>query len=237
MNIVNKLGNLVDKISRNPICWSCGLNHAGKKLICDECISHIIKVNNPCVQCGLTHELDSKICVHCLSKPRIWQHMVAPLSYQTPVSQLIHQLKYNQNLGVLKALIELVENEFHLKDVGADLLIPVPLHTNRYIERGFNQSLEIAKRLSRISDIAVNDDMIERIVDTTRQSELKLKQREKNIKNAFLVDDKIVNYQHVIIVDDVVTSGSTVYEIAKECLRKGVKRVDIWALARAELQT
>lgn len=235
--LVNKLRGFVPQFFQTSTCWSCGLIHNEPKLICNTCELNIVKVSKPCLQCGLSHNGSSMCCVHCLSKPKLWQSMIAPLSYQTPVSQLIHQLKYNQNLGVLTSIMELVEPCFNALVDKPDLIIPVPLHQNRYLERGFNQSLEIAKRISQITNVPLNDVLVERIVDTERQSELKLKQREKNIKNAFKVDKALGNYNHIAIVDDVITSGSTVHELTKQCLKQGVKKVDIWAVARAELQS
>lgn len=231
MNLVNKLLN---EFMHNPVCWSCGLGHAGKNRLCDDCHDSIKSVFEPCLQCGLSHAGDTKTCVQCLSQPKLWQQMIAPLSYASPVSRLIQQLKYNQKLEVLKALMELVLPAFKSLDEQPQLLIPVPLHQNRYIERGFNQSYEITVMLSKALNVAYSDDLVERIVDTKRQSELSLKQRENNIKNAFLVNADIKDYEHIIIVDDVITSGSTVHELTKQCLKKGVKRIDVWALARTE---
>ena len=235
MNIVNKLHDIVNQFLHNPVCWSCGLSHKGQKSVCFACESSIQHVHEPCLQCGLSHRGSEEICVQCLSKPKLWQYMVAPLSYKKPVSHLIQRLKYNQKLEVLSALIELVTPKFQAIQPKPDLLIPVPLHQNRYIERGFNQSYEIAISLSKRLDIPCDENYVERVLDTPRQSDLKLKQREDNIKNAFVVDKDLSHFQHIVIVDDVVTTGSTVHEITKHCLRNGVKRVDVWAIARTEL--
>ncbi len=235
MNIVNKLQQILNQFLHNPVCWSCGLGHKGDLLICAECHFNIQRVIEPCLQCGLSHAGEGNVCVQCLSHPKLWQQMVAPLSYKPPVRQLIQQLKYNQKLEVLKALVELELPRYQAIFPKPDLLVPVPLHQNRYIERGFNQSLEITVLLSKTLNIPYSDNLVERVVDTSRQSGLKLKQREKNIKNAFLVNDDIRVFNHVVIVDDVITSGSTVNELVKTCWRKGVKRIDVWALARTEL--
>lgn len=235
MNIVNKLQQLLNQFLHNPVCWSCGLSHKGDLLICHQCQINIQRVINPCLQCGLSHAGEGTICVHCLTKPKLWQQMIAPLSYTTPISQLIQQLKYNQKLEVLKALLELDRLKFQSIEPKPELLIAVPLHQNRMIERGFNQSLEIAILLSKATNIPYSDKFVERVIDTPRQSDLKLKQREKNIKNAFLVTEDLAGFNHIVIVDDVITTGSTVHELVKHCLKQGVKRVDVWALARTEL--
>jgi len=231
MNLVNKMLN---EFIHHSVCWSCGLDHGGQKLICEDCHSAIKQVIEPCCQCGLSHMGETRICVQCLSEPKLWQTMIAPLSYVLPVSHVIQRLKYNQKLEVLKSLIELVMPVFQALEQKPQLLIPVPLHQNRYIERGFNQSFEISAMLSKALGIPFSDDLVARIIDTQRQSELSLKQRKENIKNAFFVNTQLSDYEHIAIVDDVITSGSTVHELVKQCLKKGVKRVDVWALARTE---
>ncbi len=235
MNLVNKPHDILNQFLHNPVCWSCGLTHSGKQLTCAHCFLSIKRVVAPCKQCGLSHAGESDICLKCQTTPKLWQEMAAPLSYKNPISHLIQQLKYNQQLEVLQALIELVLPAFRSITKKPDILISVPLHLNRYLERGFNQSYEMAKMLSKNLNIKCSDSMVERVIDTVRQSELKLKQREKNIKNAFQISDELGEYDHVVIIDDVITSGSTVHELVKQCLRKGVKRVDVWAIARTEL--
>lgn len=235
MNIVNKLPSLLDTFLHNSVCWSCGLSHKGKKLVCVDCELAIKCVEAPCVQCGLSHAGKGETCIHCLSKPKLWNEMLAPLSYQNPISHLVQLLKFNQKLDVLKALVELITPQFESITVKPDILIPVPLHKNRYLERGFNQSYEIAKLLSKELGIPCDSYFVERVIDTPRQSELKLKQREKNIKNAFYVDNRLSHYQHIALIDDVITSGSTVHELTKQCHKSGVKKVDVWAVARTEI--
>jgi len=236
MDIVNKLQDIVNQFLHNPVCWNCGLSHNGSKLICAPCESAILHVQAPCKQCGLSHNGLGEICIRCLTTPKLWQTMVAPLSYKKPISHSIQLLKFNQKLEVLRSLVELVEPTFSTLHPMPQLLIPVPLHQNRYRQRGYNQSYEIALILSKALGVPCSDHYAERIIDTPRQSDLKLKQREKNIKNAFLVDDAIGQYQHIAIIDDVVTTGSTVHELTKHCLRNGVKTVDVWAIARTELK-
>lgn len=236
MNLVNILKQKFDDNLRqalhNPVCWSCGLQHSGASLICDACRPQIKTVFNPCKLCGLSHQNQSQICNYCQKHPTLWQQMIAPLSFTTPVRELILQLKFSQKLSLLSALIELALPYYTAHQHGC--LMPVPLHSERYRERGFNQSFEIAIMLAQQLDMTLVDQMISRVVNTPRQSELKFKQRQHNIKNAFSVDAKIKQFEHVIIVDDVITSGSTVKEVAKACLKQGVKRVDVWALARTE---
>ncbi len=205
-------------------------------LTCSACDGMIKRIVKPCRLCGLSHVGQQPICVVCLTKAPNWQLMIAPLSYQQPISLLIQRLKYNQKLDVLKILVELALPYFNALSSKPDLLVPVPLHPNRYLQRGFNQSLEIAILLSKALAIPYSDVLIERVIDTERQSELKFNQRLTNVKNAFLVAESMNNYQHIALIDDVVTTGNTVREVTKKCLKSGVTKVEIWALARAEIK-
>ncbi len=113
-----------------------------------------------------------------------------------------------------------------------ELIIPVPLHHARYRSRGFNQAIEISRPLSATLKIPMDNHAVKRIINTSSQSELHAKERHKNIRGAFQVK-KAINAKHIAIIDDVITTGSTVTELAKVLKRAGVKRVDVWSFARA----
>lgn len=111
-------------------------------------------------------------------------------------------------------------------------LIPVPLHRKRYHQRGFNQAIEIAQPISRQLNIPLDTRCCLRRVDTTAQAELHADERRKNIRGAFQVRHHI-NYKHVAIIDDVVTTGATVNELAKMLRKEGVTKIEVWCCARA----
>jgi ComF family protein len=122
----------------------------------------------------------------------------------------------------------------HLKQSAQvpDLIVPVPLHKFRYRERGFNQAIEIAKIFSKELHIPLDITSCIRHHDTPHQIELSAKQRRKNMKNVFTLI-KPINANHVAILDDVMTTGSTAHELASLLKKAGVSRIDIWACARA----
>jgi ComF family protein len=113
-----------------------------------------------------------------------------------------------------------------------DCLIPVPLHKARYRERGFNQSIEIARTAGKALQIPVDVHSCIRHRDTPHQTQLTAKQRRKNMKNAFSIRQAIPA-RHIAIIDDVMTTGSTVHELAAVLKKAGVARVDVWVCARA----
>ncbi len=111
-------------------------------------------------------------------------------------------------------------------------ILPVPLHPARYRERGFNQSIEIGKTLSRQLQVPLELNACSRIKNSEHQIGSSANQRSKNIKKAFALN-KPLNYKSVAILDDVMTTGSTVSELAKTLKREGLEKVDVWICARA----
>jgi ComF family protein len=113
-----------------------------------------------------------------------------------------------------------------------ECIIPVPLHPKRLRQRGYNQALELARPIARGLKIKLETQLCQRIRNTLPQTELSLRSRQANLRNAFQITPT-VPYQHIAIVDDVVTTGHTVYELARIFKRAGVAQIEIWAVARA----
>ena len=113
-----------------------------------------------------------------------------------------------------------------------DMLVPVPLHTSRYLDRGFNQSLEMGRLIARKLNIPLNDTLIVRQKKSQSQVSLSAKERQKNVRGIFSNSGRL-NGQHVAVIDDVMTSGSTVNEVAKVLKKAQAGRVDVWVFARA----
>lgn len=171
------------------------------------------------------------MCGACLQHPPAFDHARAALVYTFPTDKLIQALKYGGQLALAKLLGEL------LAAAVADLprphqIVPMPLHHARLKSRGFNQALEIAKIVSKRLAIPLAPDLIQRIVDTPLQAMLALDARHKNIKGAFACKHDL-HGQHITIVDDVMTSGATLNELAKQLKRAGAAEVDAWIVARA----
>ncbi len=112
-----------------------------------------------------------------------------------------------------------------------DLIIPVPLHPKRTRERGFNQALELARPVAKSLEIPIDYHSLHRIRHTPKQANLTASQRHENLKNSFHIRKKI-KVPHVVLFDDVMTTGTTVGLLAEELIKNGVKRVDIWICAR-----
>jgi len=145
---------------------------------------------------------------------------------------LITTLKFGSHYKNARLLGLLLAD--HLKKTAQrpDLILPVPLHKSRYRERGFNQAIEIAKTVSKELQIPLDLSSCLRHRHTPHQIALTAKQRHLNIKNAFSIR-KPIHAQHIAILDDVMTTGSTAHELALLLKKAGVSRVDVWICARA----
>lgn len=152
--------------------------------------------------------------------------------HQGAIRYLIGNLKFSADYKNARLLGLLLAD--HLKQTAErpDLILPVPLHTARYRERGFNQSIEIARTVAQTLQTPLNLSCCKRHRDTPHQTQLAAKNRRKNLKNAFSVV-KPIQVRHIAILDDVMTTGSTAHELAKVLKKAGASRVDVWVCARA----
>lgn len=186
----------------------------------------------PCPHCGLPLETTGDECGACIRNPPAFSRTLALFRYEDPVKYLIHALKFNRKLYVAHVLGELMAEHYAQQDPRADMIIPVPLHTARLRERGFNQALELARPVAARLRIPVNVHACVRIRGTAAQSDLSAEQRAKNIKGAFEVRERCEG-RRVAIIDDVMTTGATVDELTRMLIVHGVEDVQVWVCARA----
>ncbi len=229
LNIRHKLAQVL-----NPgLCLGCGISIKSNRYFCRHCDASLLRVANPCVACGQPNPVTGELCPACLHSPPKWQTMVAPLVYQDATRKFVHQLKFTEQTQLAEALVHHLLPAY--RSTRAQVLMPVPLHRSRLLERGFNQSLEIADALSRRLQIPVDRHSLQRVRATDAQSGLSLNQRQQNLARAFHYHQRGQDYHTVAIVDDVITSGSTMTEICKLLLRHGIESIEVWSLARAVL--
>jgi len=175
-------------------------------------------------------------CGRCLLKSPPWDALVYVTEYKAPLRQLIYKLKFNATPALAPALARLLllrildaRGEGRIRR--ADIILSVPLHKRRAIMRGYNQSALIALPLARWLGCTYLVSAITRQRVTPAQHQLSAKQRSHNLKAAFSVDIPLSG-RHIAIVDDVVTTGSTVGEIAQMLKSQGAATVQIWCLCR-----
>jgi ComF family protein len=180
-----------------------------------------------CPQCALpTHQ--GRLCGACLSHPPRFDAVTAAFVYEWPLAPVIHQYKYAGNL----ALAQLFARALATRIAGAaDLIIPMPLAPRRLRERGFNQALEIARIVSRATGIALATAACRRVRDSAPQATLPWKERAKNIRGAFVCDADLRG-KRVAVIDDVLTTGATLNEIARNLRKAGAVEIQGWVVAR-----
>lgn len=143
---------------------------------------------------------------------------------------MLHAFKYSSNLALIEVLAKPLA-QFAAGDPKPDFLLPMPLHPGRLKERGFNQSLEIAKPISRWLDIPLAADACRRTRDTPPQAGLKLRERRRNIRGAFACDLDLSG-KSVAVLDDVMTTGATLEELSRALRRRGAATISAWVVAR-----
>ena len=217
-------------------CLLCKTPSLGSELLCLACTQDLpYHQGKQCRQCAvLIDQSATDFCGHCLAKPPAFDQTHALFSYQDPIPHFVMSLKFGQRLVYGELLGKLfaakIQNDPLIKL--PECLIPIPLHLQRLRERGYNQALCITKTLGKSLELPIASKLVERDKQTQPQSNLRLKERLVNVRNAFSLHKK-ADFSHVAIVDDVMTTGQTVNEVAK-CLKKGgVARVDAWCVARA----
>lgn len=229
----------------NPIqpCILCGDDGQKLSCLCKACQDELPYIKSACTTCGLPlntsanlgayEETSNEICGACITSPPPSGHCISVLHYDSPVDYLIKHMKYHNQLSIADLMGKLIANK--VKQQGKSLpeqIIPIPLHIDRLLQRGYNQAIEIGKTASRELNIPLNLTDCARVRSTTPQFDLPASERGSNIKGAFEISSQMKS-KHVALIDDVMTTGSTVREVAHVLLKSGVTQVDIWVCARA----
>lgn len=216
-------------------CVFCGTRtRPPEKRICTDCHSELPWIRSACARCGqpVTSELPHGVhCGACQQHPPPFQATVAPLLYEFPVDAGLKALKFGRRLHYAPAFGELLMAEMHRLSPDIDALLPVPLHWRRQAVRGFNQATELSKSISESAALPIVSCATRRRA-TSFQSGLAASERKRNLQHAFVVRKKL-DFRHVLIVDDVVTTGETTRQLAAALLKGGVKKLSVLAVARA----
>lgn len=216
-------------------CVFCGVvSEADERFICGGCISDLPWNRHACSTCALP--LPAAVaadvgCVQCQMKLPPMAATVAPLEYAFPVDAAIKALKFSRKLFFVPAFGDVLHTGFERLPADIDALLPVPLNRWRQLNRGFNQANELARQLSKLTGLRILQ-QVSRPVATPYQSGLDAKARSENLKAAFRVDKRITA-RHVLIVDDVITTGETCRQLARTVLAGGADQVSAIAIARA----
>ena len=225
------LANLGRRIGRLMFSGSCFLCRGkAADMLCAECDADLPRLTGPlCPRCALASPRGA-VCGRCLTQAPQYDATVAALAYGFPADVLVQALKFGGELALAPFLGDLLSKCIaDNKDVG--LVIPVPLSPERMRVRGFNQAQEIARDLARAARARLAPELCERRRDTPSQMDLPPAERAKNVRGAFHCP-RLIAGASIAVVDDVMTTGATLDEIAATLKRAGAARVVNWVVAR-----
>lgn len=209
-------------------CRLCG-SMSQHQAICSSCVHDLPLLGVACPRCALPMN-SAHICGQCLQLPPEQDLSFSLFRYHDPISRLIADFKYHDKLYLSELFAQLMVEKLNQRRL-PELLIPIPLHANRIRQRGYNQSFELAKALSRELGIPSSNDYLIRYIDTKSQSSIPFKARKNNIQHAFkLIQAKVPT--HIALIDDVLTTGHTANAAAKLLRKAGATRIEVWTIAR-----
>ena len=217
---------------RNLTCSVCKRENFSNRSICDECYNSLpFNKESICGHCGRVAAYPTEYCDYCKNRQTSVDSSRSAFEYLDPIRQLVMRFKYGGEKYLREFFAEELKPVF-LKHVGyADVIVYVPTTNKKVRQRGYNQGEVLAREFRRFSQIPVVD-AIQKIKETESQVGLTLKERRENLKGSFkVVDKKAVKDKRVLIIDDVMTTGSTVENIAEKLKSAGAREVIVLTVA------
>lgn len=226
-----KLLSITQTLRLPSICTLCNQLHKNSFAICSACVEYIKPLGFACRSCAYPLPDEGyMLCGQCIKQPPAFDNALVHYIFEEPLRSLLHQFKYYNGLYLTSFLGQLMLQAAQEQMLTAECLIPVPMHPRRLKQRGFNQAVVLTKFLARKLSLPYDLTRCQKIINTAPQASLNSEQRKKNLRNAFRVT--ALPYQHVVLIDDLLTTGSTANELARSIKNTGVKRVDVWCCAR-----
>lgn len=224
--------NSITHLLRLPsVCVVCYKYHQNSYAVCQNCLSLLQPLGAACQYCALPL-LDNSflVCGRCVKLKPAFDKIFVLYRFEEPLRTLLHEYKYKGALYLRKLLVQLMLDALPPEGLNTQCLIPVPLHYKKLRERGFNQAAEFSKMLAGLLKIPCELTLCKKVLNTPAQVSLNGDKRRQNLRHAFQI--KSHPYQHITLVDDLLTTGSTVNELAMLFKQQGVTRVDVWCCAR-----
>ncbi|WP_339045878.1 ComF family protein [Candidatus Mesenet endosymbiont of Agriotes lineatus] len=230
MHIVTRVINLLFP----QVCLNCSYIIPENEDLCDECYQKIDFLNqNYCNLCGCIITNNTNLCGKCIADPPSFSRLRSAFAYNADSKNMIISLKFFDNINYVKTYAKWMYEKNGDIFVGVDSIVPVPLHRWRLFQRKYNQAALLAKAVSCLSNIPCQIFAVKRSINTHTQTGLSTKQREANVKRAFVVTDRdVVRDKILLLIDDVVTTGATVKYCAQALKSCGAAEVRVLTLAR-----
>jgi ComF family protein len=213
----------------SPVCLLCG-GRSDADGLCEGCRNSLPRLTGlRCPVCAIPDPTGER-CGRCLGEPPHFDRVVPAFFYQFPATVLIRDLKYQGNLACARPLASGLADALDAEPY-PDLIIPMPLARGRLASRGFNQSMEIARLVATEFGLDISVDTCHKSREGIPQATLPWKQRAKNVRNSFVCDADL-HGKSVAVIDDVLTTGATLNELALTLKRRGAREVIGWIAAR-----
>ncbi len=207
------------------------LQNANKTNICLDCQTQLPRLGLHCPSCGEGNH-HGQLCGHCLSNPPYFDEVICPFEYKPPIKQLIHHWKdHGQDTSIPFLADELMQM---LKQHQFDAIIPVPYHWQKLLKRGHNPVRFLCRLIHERNQLPLVD-AIQRIKKGSDQQGLSRKQRLNNLKTSFVIENAtlaLIKGKNLLLVDDVLTTGSTCNHISKLLKKAGAQSITVACLAR-----
>jgi ComF family protein len=207
--------------------------------ICDACERSFAAPRPRCQRCARPTAVHLERCGDCVAQTPAFDRCFTFADYSEPWNHLLAAFKYRQSVELAGCLAAGLGRALAAGQAPRpDWVLPVPLSGERLRERGYNQAFELARRLAAEHGVATSATLLQRHRDTPHQTGMTREQRERNLRDAFWVDDPVglcMRDAHVALVDDVLTTGATANAAAHALRRAGARAVDVWVVARTPL--
>ena len=217
--------------SQCEVCRQWGLS-----ALCADCVEAFARPVPRCTRCGLRTGVAVDACGECLREAPPFEHTTCVADYAFPWDRLIAAFKFEARTELAAVLAHRLHAAVAAAPgPAAELVLPVPLSPQRLAERGYNQAWELARRVASLAGLPARADLLLRPQDTAHQAALDRAERQRNLRRAFMVEPRLrgaLQGRRVALVDDVMTTGTTVREAAAALRRAGAAHVDVWVLAR-----
>lgn len=222
----------LERLLLPPRCLLCGGAAQSTLDLCAACAADLPRNDHCCARCAEPLPQSVALCGACQKHEPPWHAAWAPFQYGWPLDKLEQRFKFSASLASGRALAQ-VWMALPPPRPLPSLIVPVPLHARRLRSRGYNQALELARPVARQLRVPLARGLLLRTRDTSAQTVLPAAERRSNVRGAFEVNARQPLPDHVVVLDDVMTTGATLGECARVLKAAGVARVDVWAMARA----
>ena len=227
----------VDGCLPAPLCWLlpprcvvCGDAGMPGRDVCAACHAELPWQGHACPRCALPLPV-AQDCGHCLQHPSPLDAVHAVFDYAFPLDRLLPRFKFHQDFAAGRVLAQCMAERFAALPRPAAIL-PVPLHPSRLRRRGYDQALELARPLARALKLPLSTGLLQRRRATSAQSRLDAAARQRNLQGAFQLTAAAAVPAHVVLLDDVMTTGATLHAAAQALRCAGAQRVEAWVCAR-----